>query len=740
MATLAPPPRKAAADAADRTMLELFTAPAAVAGRSRIDLSVPDIHCAGCIRSIENAVRALPGITHARVNFTTRRLSAEWQAGTTSAAEVVAAVEGAGFAARPFRPSDATAAGHEDPKSRQLLKAMAVAGFATMNIMLLSVSVWAGADGATRDLFHLLSALIAIPAIAYAGRPFFASAWGALRQGRTNMDVPISIGLLLATAMSLWETLNSADHAWFDAAVMLTFFLLVGRYLDSVMRDRARAGVASLMKQAAPGALVRHPDGRQEWRPVETLAPGMTVMVAAGERFPVDGLVAEGASSVDRALVTGESLPEPVAAGAAVLTGTLNLDGPLAVRATAVGEASFLADMVRMMEAAEGGRARYVRIADRAARWYAPVVHLTALFTAIGWLLAGAGLHQALITAIAVLIITCPCALGLAVPAVQVRAASLLMQRGILVKDGAALERMAECDTLLFDKTGTLTLGRPVPVGTLPLAADDLALAAGLAAASRHPLSRALHAEARRLGVVPAAFARIDEVPGAGLEGWADGLRVRLGRADWVGSDARNTADSRYLELAFRRGEETPVRIAFADPLRPDAAEVVGWARSRGMALSILSGDRPAAVARVADDLGIADWRAAATPAEKLAFVQALTAAGRRVLVVGDGLNDAPMLAAGHASLAPATASDAGQTAADMIFLGDSLMAVAQALDLAKRSGHHIRQNFVAAIAYNILAVPIAIAGLATPLIAAVAMSASSILVVGNALRLRSRL
>jgi Cu2+-exporting ATPase len=733
MATLAPPAPLGPDLPAPSASLDLFVTEAD--GRRRLDLHVPAIHCAGCIRKVEGAVRPLPGITHARVNFTTRRLSAEWEAGRLQAADILAAVEGAGFEARPFAAADA-AAGAPDPASRRLLKSMAVAGFAAMNIMLLSVSVWSGAEGATRDLFHLISAAIALPAIAYAGQPFFASAWGALKHGRTNMDVPISIGVILATAMSLFETLTSGHHAYFDAATMLLFFLLVGRYLDSLMRDRARAGVATLLKQSARGALVREADGGTEYRPIEAVAPGMTVLVAAGERVPVDGTVLEGRSAIDRSLVTGESLPEAVAPGGALLAGTLNLDAPLAMKATRVGEQSFLAEVVRLMETAEQGRARYTRIADRAARLYAPAVHLTAFLTAVGWLLAGAGWHQALVIAIAVLIITCPCALGLAVPAVQVRAASVLMKRGLLVKDGSALERLATADTVVFDKTGTLTLGRPEPAGNIPLAAADLALAAGLAAKSRHPLSRALLAAAGVQGITPVTIADVREQPGLGLEAEWQGETLRLGRPDWAGAEGATSAD--LLELAFRRGTSPATRIAFTDPLRPDARAAIQRLRTAGLDVRILSGDRAEAVSATAQALGITVWAARQTPEGKLAAITALAAEGRKVLVVGDGLNDAPMLAAGHASIAPATASDAGQTAADMLFLADSLMAVPQALETARRADAQVKQNFVMAIGYNVLAVPIAIAGFVTPLIAAVAMSLSSILVVANALRLKA--
>jgi Cu2+-exporting ATPase len=364
------------------------------------------------------------------------------------------------------------------------------------------------------------------------------------------------------------------------------------------------------------------------------------------------------------------------------------------------------------------------------------VVHLAALFTAIGWLAAGAGWHQAILTAIAVLIITCPCALGLAVPTVQVTAAGILLKRGLLVKDGSALERLAEIDRLVFDKTGTLTMGRPQLAGAMPLVDADFALAAGLAQRSAHPLSRALAAEARARGVVPAVPETLREIPGAGVEGVFDGETVRLGRPDWAGA-ATDAPDAALLQLAFRRGADAPVLLTFADPLRPDAMAAIARLQARGLPISILSGDRHDAVRHVADALQIAEYAAGLSPADKVAAIERMQAAGHKVLVVGDGLNDAPALAAGHASIAPSTASDAGQTAADMLFMGDSLMAVPVALDVAVKAGKHVRQNFAAAIGYNLLAVPIAMAGLATPLIAAIAMSTSSILVVLNALRLR---
>jgi Cu2+-exporting ATPase len=716
--------------------LDLFTAERSD-GRIRLDLHVPGIHCAGCIRKIETACRALASIEHARVNFTTRRLTVEWIKGRQRPEAIVAAVEELGFEVRPFVPEQA-AEGEAQSGSQGLLRAMVVAGFASMNVMLLSISVWSGANDATRDLFHAISAVIAIPAIAYAGRPFFASAWQALRRGRTNMDVPISIGVILATAMSLYETLHSGPHAYFDGATSLLFFLLIGRYLDSVMRDRARTAVSQLLKQTARGATTLLPDGSTEYRPIEAVAPGMRVLVSAGDRIPVDGVVEAGRSAIDRSLITGESLPDAVGVGDRVLAGTLNIDGPLTLQTTAVGEATFMADVVRLMEVAEGGRARYVRLADRASRWYAPVVHLTALLTAAVWLLLGSGVHMALTIAAAVLIITCPCALGLAVPAVQVTAAGVLMRRGILIKDGGALERLAECDTVVFDKTGTLTLGRPVLAGKLTLELADASLAAALASRSTHPLSRALFAETKAAGIAPAALNEIREHPGLGLEALIDGTPVRLGRPAWVDPALATSRDTEgLLQLAFRRGEAPAVVLGFRDDLRTDAADTIATLRASGMDVRILSGDRVSVVAAVASGLGVRTWGAECSPADKVDAIRALQGEGRRVLVVGDGLNDGPALSCGHASMAPSTASDVGQTAADLVFLGDGLSGVTTALHIARRARRRVLQNFVLAIGYNVIAVPVAMLGHATPLIAAVAMSTSSILVIANALSLR---
>ncbi len=688
-------------------------------------LAVPAVHCAGCISKVESGLAGLTGLISARLNVTSKQLTVAhtWE---LAVPELVAAVGRLGFEAQPLAEAASVST---DSHSRQLLRATAVAGFAAMNIMLLSVSVWSGAEGATRDLFHLLSGMIAIPTVAYSGMPFFRSAWGALKHGRTNMDVPITIGVLLVTALSLYEALSGGRHAYFDGAVMLLFFLLAGRSLDSVMRDRARDGVTSLLKQRAAGAMTIAADGRNEWQRAESLRPGMLMLVAAGERLAADGIVESGRSSADLSLLTGESAPQSIAAGDRIHAGALNLDGPLTVRVTAAAEDSSVAEIARLMEHAGQGRSRYVRVADRAARLYAPAVHTLAACSFFTWLLLGAGVHQALLIAAAVLIITCPCALGLAVPAAQIVAAGSLMRAGVLVKDGTALERLAEADRALFDKTGTLTLGRPIWTNFDAVAEADLPVLLTLARASRHPLAEAIRKELDRRGVVPATLEELAERPGTGVTATFNGTPLSLGRIEQLATNS--------LATAFCRGSAGPVVLHFEDKLRPDVGFTIERLRSLGIESSIATGDRASAVSAITAGLGLTA-QASMKPQDKLDLIARLQGQGSKVLMVGDGLNDGPALAAGYVSMAPGSASDVGQNAADAVFLGDSLAPVAKAIVAARRTMHVVRQNFAIAVGYNVVAVPLAFMGKVTPLIAALAMSGSSIIVVANALRLRN--
>uniref|UniRef100_UPI0022A7BA5A heavy metal translocating P-type ATPase n=1 Tax=Sandarakinorhabdus oryzae TaxID=2675220 RepID=UPI0022A7BA5A len=571
--------------------------------------AVPGMRCAGCISKLEQGLAAVPGVAAARVNFTAKQVLVSHDAALTDPA-LVSAIAGLGFEASPI--SNALAG--PDGEARSLVKALAVAGFAAMNIMLLSVSVWSGAGGLTRDLFHWLSALIALPTVAYAGQPFFRSAWAALKARRTNMDVPISIGVILATALSLFETITHGAHAYFDSAVMLLFFLLGGRWLDAVMRDRARDGVSALLKHMAAGALVIGDNGHSNWLAASALRPGMTMLVASGERLAADGIISRGRSHFDQSLITGEAMPGTAGIGDPVLAGTLNCGDAVEVRVTAAGPDTSIADIARLMQDAAQGRSHYVRIADKAARLYAPAVHTLALLSFLGWMLAGASWHESLLIAVAVLIITCPCALGLAVPAAQIVTTGALMKAGVLVKDGSALERLAEADAAVFDKTGTLTLGTPAPVDLSTLSPTQAGIALALAQCSRHPLSEALRAALVAAGTDPVPVSAVSETPGEGLSGQWHGTPVRLGRpATTAGTE---------MAAALGIGDAPEILIRFADPLRPAAAATIAELAALGLPAHILSGDRPGPVAAVAQALGI-PGTGGLDPAEKLAAITA---------------------------------------------------------------------------------------------------------------------
>ena len=696
---------------------------------ARLLLSVPGVHCAGCISTIERDLAQMEGVNSARLNLTLKRLSVDAQAGIV-AQDVIRRLERMGYEAHEMDAGTLSLT-QTEKQGRDLLMRIGVSGFAMMNVMLLSVAVWAGAEGPTRDLFHLISAMIAIPTVAFAGQPFFRNAWKAARAGRMDMDGPISFAILLTLFISLYEALLSGEHAYFEAVVMLIFFLLVGRYLDFRARAVARSAAQELAALEVPRA-IRLRDGAEATVSVADLTVGDVVLVRPGGRVPVDGVVTQGQSEIDRALLTGETLPVFAAPGHVVSAGEVNLTGPLQVRVTAAGKDSSLHRMADLVANAESARMRYTTIAERAASAYAPTIPILALGAFVVWMyLSGGDLRLSMNIAVASLIITCPCALGLAVPAVVTAASGKLFRKGLLIKDGTALERLAEVDTVIFDKTGTLTMGTPVPTNLdqHPQAVGAVALA--LAEASGHPLAQALARALRDRGVAPADVDAIAEAAGYGIEGQWQGQRVRLGRAEWVGAEPHSVTAA-YLGMGA-----TTQAFTFADQLRPGAAEVVQALQAQGKDVRLISGDVPAAVADLAQRLGIADWQAGALPADKAAAIADLHAQGRKVLMVGDGLNDTVALSAAHVSISPASALDAARAASDMVLLGRDLSPVADALRLSNTAMKRIRENLWQSGIYNAIFVPIALFGFATPLWAALVMSISSISVTLNALRLK---
>jgi Cu2+-exporting ATPase len=695
---------------------------------ARLDLLVPGARCAACLGKIERGLSELPGVASARLNLTSHKLAVTFEPGAADAGQVLKALDRLGYQAQPYDPGRAKV--EHDREGRRLILAIAVAGFGVMNTMMFSVPLWAGIFGqelgaATRTLMMWLSGAVATPCALFAGLPFFQSAWRSLRVGRANMDVPISIGVLLTLGISISETLQHGRDAYFDAAVSLLFLLLIGRWLDHQLRARARSAAEDLVAlQSAPATVIGR-DGCAASVPVADVRPGDLLLLRPGERVPVDASVETGASALDLSVLTGETRPCAVGPGRMVRAGALNIEGVLRLRALAAAEDSALAGIARLVEAGAQSRSRYVRLADKAAAVYVPVVHtLAALTFAAGWAL-GLGAREALIRAVAVLIVTCPCALGLAVPAVQITASARLFRRGVLVKSGAALERLAEVDHVVFDKTGVLTEGRPALLEGDPAA---LQLAATLARASSHPLAKAL---AREAGDGPTAHdAR--EIPGEGVEAVVDGRRARLGRAGFVGAKAMSRGESE-IWFGFEGGEAW--RFLFSDRLRADAAAAIAALQARGLAVEVVSGDLDAPVAEVARVLGVARWRAGVWPEEKAAAIEVLKGQGKKVLMVGDGLNDTAALAGAHCAMAPGAALDAAQNAADLVFSGEGLGAVVAAYDVARSARAHALENFGLSALYNAVAAPAAMLGFLNPFVAAIAMSGSSLVVTLNALR-----
>lgn len=698
----------------------------------QLELGVEGIHCAACIRLIENALLENAEVTAARVNMSTERVTFSWAGDIERGDALAHKIEVLGY--KLYDLSSKGRAAKLDETERDLIKSIAVAGFAAGNLMLISVGLWtttAETMGmATRDLFHWVSALIALPTVAFSGRPFFHSAISVLRQGHTNMDVPISLAVILACVMSISEAMRGGEHVYFDSAVMLLFFLLIGRFLDARAKGKARQSASNLLSKLGGTAAV-YENGELIRLPVKDLQADMRVLVAAGENIPADGKLVAGVSEVDQSLINGETVPIVVSKGDSVFAGTVNLLSPIQVLVEKASSKSLLSEIVRMMEVAEQGAAKYVRLADRAASLYTPVVHAFGALTFLGWwLLISAPWQVSLLHAVTVLIITCPCALGLAVPVVQVLASGELLKNGVLLKSGDALERLSKVDTVVFDKTGTLTLGVPELVGG-KYGPEELRIAASLASRSRHPLSKAISA------ACDAKLENVDvsEVPGKGLEAHSRGKIVRLGSRSWCGP--ADTGGATELELWLSVGKEPVASFVLADALREDAAETIREMKALGLDLHLLSGDRLKTAKFVAANLGIKSVAAEVSPTEKCDYLNRLRKEGRRVLMVGDGLNDAPALAAANASMSPSSAIDIAQNTADIVFQGNRLAPVVDTIITARRSTVLVKQNFGLAIVYNIIAIPLAVMGYVTPMVAAAAMSGSSLLVILNAFRLK---
>ena len=687
-----------------------------------ISCTVSDMRCGGCAIKIEAQISKMTGVIRAHTNATTKRLSFVWDPSVNTADSILDALSNIGYTATPF------VEGPKQPKETSLLVPLAVAGFATMNVMAISFSVWAGLvtdmGENTRQFLNLISAGIATPAILYSGKAFFAPAWKALRHSQMSMDVPISLAIITTVLASFYELAHRSEHVYFDAAISLIFFLLIGRVLEQSMRKRSESASDNLRHMLQGRAIRLNSDNTREDILAENLQVGDRVLIMSGECVPADGVLLNAQAYVDESIISGESTPRIAEAGQNLIAGSQIVGTTVELRVTAVGDGSRLSEIAALTEAAEAHRGATQLLADKFAQAYGPVVIGGAVFGFLIWFfILDAGLSKSLLISVAVLVVTCPCAAGLATPAVVVRAVNLLMGKGVILKAAGALERLAEVRHVLIDKTGTLTTATLSVTKDIP--EPILKRAATMAANSTHPLSKAL-----AISYAVKAEVGVQEIVNQGLVA-AD--NAKLGSASFVGIE--DTVDTGPT-LWFKPDNGKAVRLSFEDIPRMDAKDLLHGLTNKNLPVTMLSGDDEASVSVTAKKLGMLNWHSKLTPENKVAEIEAIERNGVHTLMIGDGLNDTPSLAAAHSSMALSSATSASQSAADIILVGDRLTPALTALEVAKKARRLIKQNLVFSLVYNIIALPIALMGGLTPMIAAILMSSSSLIVMLNALRL----
>ena len=713
-------------------------------------LILEGITCAACVWLNESHVRRQPGVTAIDINYTTRRARVRWDERVTKLSAILEAIAAIGYRAHPYDVGRSEELARKERKAA--LWRLFVAGFGMMQVMMYAIPVYLADGDMTPDIEQLMrwaSLILTVPVIGYSAAPFFLSAWRDLKLHRVGMDVPVALGVGAAFAASVWATLIAAGEVYFDSVTMFVFFLLSGRYLEMMARQKAARSVETLAR-AIPAFATRlaswpvtSVDAAGERVAVAELRAGDTVRIRPGETVPADGCVLDGESAADESLLTGESRLVPKRAGDALIGGSTNTASPLVMRVERVGEATRVAAIQRLMERAAAEKPRLVEMADRVAGRFIVALLLLAVATALAWWWIDAS--RVLWIFVAVLVVSCPCALSLATPAALTVATGALAACGVLVTRGHAIEALARADRFIFDKTGTLTVGHMELVEVMPVrgeAAFALAMAAALERGSEHPIARALTAGGADAGV---AVSAVRATTGAGVEGLIDGRAWRLGRPEFVAAmhglavpselESKVGAGDTVIALGNDGGWQAFFRLS--DSLRPEAAATAAKLSAAGIRLSIFSGDAPAAAARVGAALGIADVRGGLSPEDKHAALKALQAAGETVAMVGDGVNDAPVLAQAQVSIAMGGGADLARANADIVLLGNDLQALPQGLALARRTVRIVKQNLVWAFAYNFLAIPLAMAGWVTPWMAGIGMSASSLLVVLNALRLQ---
>ena len=715
-------------------------------------LILEGITCAACVWLNESHVRRQPGVTAVDINYTTRRARVRWDERITRLSAILEAIAAIGYRAHPYDIGRAEELAQKERKAAQWR--LFVAGFGMMQVMMYAIPVYLANGDMTPDIEQLMrwaSLILTLPVILYSSAPLFASAWRDLKLHRVGMDVPVALGVGAAFAASVWATLIAAGEVYFDSVTMFVFFLLTGRYLEMMARQKAARSVETLARAIPAFAtrLVAWPvasaDAAGERVAVAELRAGDVAQVKPGETVPADGFVLDGMSAADESLLTGESRPVPKRAGDALIGGSVNTASPLVMRVERVGEATRVAAIQRLMERAAAEKPRLVELADRVAGRFIIALLVLAVATALGWWWIDPS--RALWIFVAVLVVSCPCALSLATPAALTVATGALAARGVLVTRGHAIEALARADRFVFDKTGTLTVGRMELVETLPLRSDAgraLALATALERGSEHPIARALASGGKDAGIDVAGSRT---TTGAGVEGTIEGRVWRLGRPEFVGmlhgeevpDGIQAIVGAGDTMIALGNSDGWGAFFRLSDGIRPEAAAMAAKLVAAGTRLSIFSGDAPAAAARVGAGLDIADARGGLSPEEKHAALKAFQEAGETVAMVGDGVNDAPVLAQAQVSIAMGGGADLARANADIVLLGNNLEALPEGLALARRTVRIVKQNLVWAFAYNFLAIPLAMAGWVTPWMAGIGMSASSLLVVLNALRLQRR-
>ncbi len=705
-------------------------------------LILEGITCAACIWLNERHVNRLPGVVDFRINYATQRARVKWDEARIHLSDILKAITAIGYVAHPYDPNRQQEVA--DRERKLALRRIAVAGIGAMQVMMFAVGLyvgaWSGIDPHMKLFLRWVSLVVATPVVLYSARPFFLSAWRDLRGRRLGMDVPVALAIGAAYLASVWATLTRQGDVYFDSVSMFTFFLLSGRYLEMGARQRAAAAGEALVRLLP--ATARRLDGDTETAvPVTDLKPGDRVRIRPGETVPADGRVQDGVSTVDESVLTGESLPLTRRAGEALVGGTLNVESPLIMEVQKVGEDTVVAAIVRLLDRAQAQKPRVAQVADRVAAWF--VGALLVLAAGVAWWWWDHSPADAFWVTLSVLVVTCPCALSLATPTAVTAASGTLTRRGLLPTRGHALEALATATHLIFDKTGTLTQGRLSLARVILLGEvsreQALTISAALEGGSEHPVAQALCRAA-----VPAGASDVRASPGRGVEGVVGSRRYRLGRADFVAALSGVSADGVSLPClpgatAVLLGDESALLAAFLlqDAIRPDAAIAVARLRELGLQVWLLSGDAEEPVAEVARTLGIREARARMTPEAKLTTVRELQAGGSLVAMVGDGVNDAPVLAGAHVSLAMGRATELAHASADMVLMSEHLPLLAEGIELARRMLRIIHQNLGWALLYNAVALPLAATGHVQPWMAAIGMSASSLLVVLNALRLK---